>query len=95
MSIDEGAETPTAEAPAEEADDAATEETAAEESAAEETAEVVDENALVYEKVDGEDEDEEEAAPAPKVISPYDRPGRWYVVHTQSGVLVLFLLPSV
>jgi transcriptional antiterminator NusG len=32
------------------------------------------------------DEDEllEEAA-APKVESPYDRPGRWYVLHTQSG----------
>ena len=24
-------------------------------------------------------------APAPVVDSPYDRPGRWYVVHTQSG----------
>ena len=22
---------------------------------------------------------------APKVVSPYDRPGKWYVVHTQSG----------
>ena len=32
------------------------------------------------------DEDEllEEAA-APKVESPYDRPGQWYVLHTQSG----------
>lgn len=38
--------------------------------------EVIDEDALVYEH------DEE---PAPKPISPYDRPGRWYVVHTQSG----------
>ncbi len=38
--------------------------------------EVLDEDALVYEH------DEE---PAPKPISPYDRPGRWYVVHTQSG----------
>jgi transcriptional antiterminator NusG len=38
--------------------------------------EVLDEDALVYEK-DEEDE--------PKVESPYDRPGRWYVVHTQSG----------
>src|ERR1700730_7428505 len=28
------------------------------------------------------DEDEEEAVP---VESPYDRPGRWYVVHTYSG----------
>ncbi len=38
--------------------------------------EVLDEDALVYEH------DEE---PAPKPISPYDRPGRWFVVHTQSG----------
>lgn len=38
--------------------------------------EVLDEDALVYEH------DEE---PAPKPVSPYDRPGRWYVVHTQSG----------
>ena len=44
---------------------------------------VVDEDALVYEKVD--DEPEEDAAPAPKVVSPYDRPGKWFVVHTQSG----------
>ena len=27
----------------------------------------------------------EEAADAPKPESPYDKPGRWYVVHTQSG----------
>ena len=27
----------------------------------------------------------DEAAEAPAVESPYDRPGRWYVVHTQSG----------
>ena len=29
--------------------------------------------------------DEEELYEAPRVESPYDRPGRWYVVHTQSG----------
>lgn len=34
------------------------------------------------EAVDAEDLLEEAAAP---VESPYDRPGRWYVVHTQSG----------
>ncbi len=46
--------------------------------------EAVDQNALVYEKdEDFFDEDEVIAAPKPK--SPYDRPGRWYVVHTQSG----------
>jgi transcription termination/antitermination protein NusG len=49
----------------------------AEPAPAEEIAEtVLDEDALIYEH------DEE---PAPKPISPYDRPGRWYVVHTQSG----------
>jgi len=46
--------------------------------------EVVDEDALIYEKVDG-DSEAESAAPAVKVVSPYDRPGKWYVVHTQSG----------
>jgi transcriptional antiterminator NusG len=29
--------------------------------------------------------DEEPAAPLPKRDSPYDRPGRWFVLHTQSG----------
>jgi transcriptional antiterminator NusG len=29
--------------------------------------------------------DEDDLYSAPKVESPYDRPGRWYVVHTQSG----------
>ncbi|MDH3753359.1 MAG: transcription termination/antitermination protein NusG, partial [Acidimicrobiia bacterium] len=38
--------------------------------------EVVSEDELLYEK-------EEEPAPTP--VSPYDRPGRWFVVHTQSG----------
>src|SRR5262245_22553739 len=28
---------------------------------------------------------EEEAAEPPKPESPYDRPGRWYVVHTYAG----------
>ncbi|MBS1839036.1 MAG: transcription termination/antitermination factor NusG [Actinobacteria bacterium] len=33
------------------------------------------------------DEDEllDEEPPAPKPESPYDRPGKWYVLHTQSG----------
>ena len=36
--------------------------------------------------VDVADEDELfEVEEAPRVESPYDRPGRWYVVHTQSG----------
>ena len=36
---------------------------------------VINEDDLIYEK-------EEKA---PKLVSPYDRPGKWYVVHTQSG----------
>jgi transcription termination/antitermination protein NusG len=31
------------------------------------------------------DEDDVLAAPVEKVVSPYDRPGKWYVLHTQSG----------
>ena len=31
------------------------------------------------------DDEEEEPAPPVKRESPYDRPGRWYVLHTQSG----------
>ena len=38
--------------------------------------EVLDEDGLIYEK---------EGEAAAVVDSPYDRPGRWYVVHTQSG----------
>ncbi|MEE2682678.1 MAG: transcription termination/antitermination protein NusG [Actinomycetota bacterium] len=37
--------------------------------------EIITEDELVYHK--------EETTP--KVVSPYDRPGKWYVVHTQSG----------
>ncbi len=39
--------------------------------------EVIGEDELVYEKDDD--------APAVRVQSPYDKPGRWFVVHTQSG----------
>jgi transcriptional antiterminator NusG len=38
--------------------------------------EVIDEDGLIYERPGDEEEEPE---------SPYDRPGRWYVVHTQSG----------
>ncbi len=41
----------------------------------EKTAEVIDADDLVYEKPEEETE----------TISPYDMPGKWYVVHTQSG----------
>ena len=33
----------------------------------------------------GDAEEAEEAAPRRRRDSPYDRPGRWYVIHTQSG----------
>jgi transcription termination/antitermination protein NusG len=57
-------------APAEDAP--AGEERAEEVGGADDAVEVLDEDALL-----------EAAAPRPE--SPYDRPGRWYVVHTQSG----------
>ncbi|MDA8264290.1 MAG: transcription termination/antitermination protein NusG [Actinomycetota bacterium] len=37
------------------------------------------------EDVDGEDVDGDEEEPAERPPSPYDRPGRWYVVHTYAG----------
>lgn len=43
--------------------------------------EAVAEDLLVFEKL----EEEEEVEAAPKPPSPYDRPGKWYVIHTQSG----------
>ena len=78
-------------------EEAVVEEIAAElvEEIAEETAAQVGEPALVLDATDGqeaagevelggwgEDDEEEEIVP---VESPYDRPGRWYVVHTYSG----------
>jgi transcriptional antiterminator NusG len=88
MSLDED-QTPASDAKAADAPaEAAPVEAAApavEEAATEETVDVVDENALVYEKAEGEEDDEDAEAATPKVISAYDRPGRWYVVHTQSG----------
>ncbi len=41
----------------------------------------VDEAAAEAEEVS----EPEEEAPAARPVSPYDRPGRWYVLHTQSG----------
>ena len=59
---------------------------------AEAAADAADEaDAADAEAVDGEVIDVEElldaesAPPAPKSISPYDLPGKWYVLHTQSG----------
>ena len=52
-----------------------------------EKAEVLDSGETVSEPEILIDEDElfEEEESAPKKESPYDRPGRWFVVHTQSG----------
>ena len=50
---------------------------AADEEAAEAEAEVIDEDELLA--ADEDDDDDE------RYISPYDRPGRWFVLHTQSG----------
>ena len=83
-------------APADDDDAAVEESAAAEDSSTEEEAapseEAAPEEAAASEAgpaddadVAGEDALFEEEAPAPRVQSPYDRPGRWYVVHTQSG----------
>ncbi len=94
----EAADAPAEEAPAEESADAA--ETVADEADAEpvesdaaeaDAGEAADGDADEA-AADGEAEGEaaegevaEEEAPKPKPESPYDRPGRWYVLHTQSG----------
>ncbi|MGH9045946.1 MAG: transcription termination/antitermination protein NusG [Acidimicrobiales bacterium] len=73
-----------AEAHVPEADD-----TAGDTSVADDTAETVDDTAETVdntaETVDDEDEDEDAEEEDAYVQSPYDRPGRWYVVHTYSG----------
>ena len=40
---------------------------------------------LGVEQFDAGEEGEEDEAPEPRVESPYDRPGAWYVVHTYAG----------
>ena len=65
------------------AEEAVAEEIVAEEVAEELVAEAVADE-IVAEVLD-EEELLEEEAPAPKPESPYDRPGKWYVLHTQSG----------
>ncbi len=48
--------------------------------------EVEVDEAAAEDSADADTAPEEEApAPAPRRDSPYDRPGRWYVLHTQSG----------
>lgn len=61
-----------------EGDPAAVDEAAADEAAADDDGEAV---------LDTDVLDEDDVlAPAPEpVVSPYDRPGKWYVLHTQSG----------
>ncbi len=43
------------------------------------------EDAEDAEEGEGAEEGEDEEAPRRRRDSPYDRPGRWYVIHTQSG----------
>jgi transcriptional antiterminator NusG len=66
------------------ADEVADDDTGAEGDDADQTERDEADEADEAEAIDAEDLLDEEA-PAPPVISPYDRPGRWYVVHTQSG----------
>lgn len=53
------------------------------------TADAVTEDAVTEDDAEATDEDAEaevdEAPPVVKRDSPYDRPGRWFVLHTQSG----------
>jgi transcriptional antiterminator NusG len=71
--VDESTETEAPEVDTTDAAEARDAEEAAETADGDSEADVLDEDELL-----------EEAA-APKVESPYDRPGRWYVLHTQSG----------
>ncbi len=69
------------------AEDAAAEDTAAEDAPAEDS---TDDSAAAETDASAEDaaaaDEAEEEAPAPRRRrSPYDRPGRWFVIHTQSG----------
>src|SRR5690606_4843729 len=46
---------------------------------------VLDELAEDEAILDEDDLFDAQEPPAPKPVSPYDRPGKWYVLHTQSG----------
>ncbi len=92
----EAADAPAEEAPAEESAEAVADVADAEpvESDAADAEPVEADTAVADagEAADGEAEGDaaegevaEEEAPKPKPESPYDRPGRWYVLHTQSG----------
>ncbi len=59
-------------------------------SAADATAEAVEVDAVEIEEVaevevDADDEYEDDEDDEPFVVSPYDQPGRWFVVHTYAG----------
>ncbi len=84
-------ETPVVDDAAEAAEAAAEEVTSEEVPAAEsETTDAPEADAADAPEADAEagdvdDAEVEEEAPRPKPQSPYDRPGRWFVLHTQSG----------
>ncbi len=63
---------------------AETDESATDESETDDSAETDESDVEGAVDHDGEPAVEEEAPP-PRRKSPYDRPGRWYVIHTQSG----------
>ena len=77
--VDDAQDTATGDSTAEEAVEA--------EPVADEAAAPVEHAPAEAEAPDAESSPEvaEAEAPAPKPKSPYDRPGRWYVLHTQSG----------
>ncbi len=52
--------------------------------AADAAPEVSDADAAAALSEEASSEEDDEQAPTP-VVSPYDRPGKWYVLHTQSG----------
>jgi transcription termination/antitermination protein NusG len=64
----------------------ATDAPAADVSTPDEPAEAVDAVEIVADEADAEQDDEyEDDDEEPFVISPYDQPGRWFVVHTYAG----------
>ena len=82
----ETAETTEASAEEPEVAEAPAEEVAEAQTPSEEPVEAAAPSEAAAEDVEVADEDELFEEPeAPRVESPFDRPGRWYVVHTQSG----------
>ena len=77
------ADRPTADEPEEAV--AADEEVVADEAVVTDEAAVTDGQADEVAGVDADDEYEDDEDDEPFVISPYDQPGRWFVVHTYAG----------